>query len=581
MTTRPAASTVTVPVTVTVTVRATVPVIAAVAAWLAACVPAEPTPPGGAPAGPCDGLLAGDLVLTELLADAADGPDAGREWIEITSAASAPVSLAGVTLVHSRPDGSREKRVVLAGGDVEPGAAYVIGNAAEPLPDVLDGGYGSGLGDLFNSGGGRLVLACGATIVDEAVYGDAAPGRPLQLAGAVDYTRNDEPASWCLADGDGSPGAANPPCPAGGGGGGGGDDDGDDDDGGDDDADDGTCDDGGTRRAVVAPRLGDLAITEVMANPSGADGHAEWIELHAARDIDLHGLVLGRDPDDDGHRTTLAGAACLRVRAGAFAIIARSSRPESNGGLPAVTATASFTLLNGDGSVFVATAGGAVLDRVTWDASLDGASIQLAGALGDDPDQRCPGSEEYGPGGRGTPGAPSDCGPCLGICGQCREGTRTRAIVAPAPGDLAVVEWMANPEGLAGDRGEYIEIRARTTVDLNGIQLGRSLAAVEDPLTADTCLRLFAGQRAVFGHDGTDLPRVDGRFGFALVQSNGTIVLARDGAVIDAIAYPSSTAGRATVIDDADVVCDVPVGLRYRYNGTDHGTPRQANPLCP
>ena len=89
------------------------------------------------------------------------------------------------------------------------------------------------------------------------------------------------------------------------------------------------------------------------------------------------------------------------------------------------------------------------------------------------------------------------------------------------------------------------------------------------------------GQRAVFGHQGTDLPRVEGYFAFALVQSNGAIVLAHDGAVIDEIAYPSSTAGRATIIDDADVTCDVPEGLRYRYNGTDHGTPRQANPLCP
>jgi hypothetical protein len=537
-------------------------VAAAVGAALASCVPAEPDP--AAPPG-CDDLLAGDLVITEIFADAADGPDGGREWIEITSAATAPIDLAGLTLVHSRPDASRARRVVLAGAALAPGERHVLGNAADPLPPLVDTGYGDGLGELFNQGGGRITLACGATVVDEAVYGDATAGRALQLAGAVDYARNDDATSWCLTEGSGSPGAANPPCPT-------------DDDGA---PADGTCDDGGTRRPVVAPRPGDLAITEVMANPAGADGLAEWIELHAGRDVDLHGLVIGRDPDDEGHRRTIAGSACLHLKAGDFAIIARSDDADDNGGLPAVDATATFSLLNSGGAVLIATADGTVLDRVTWEASVDGASLQLPGPLGDDPAQRCAGTDEYGPGGRGTPGRASDCGPCLGDCGQCLEGNRPRAIVAPAPGDLAIVEWMANPEGLPGDRGEYIEVQARTTVDLNGLQLGRSLEAVEDPLAADTCLRLVAGQRALFGHSGGDLSRLDGTFRFALVQSNGSIVLAHGGAVLDEVTYEASTAGRATAIDDGGWTCAVPAEDRYRYNGTDHGTPRQSNPRCP
>lgn len=538
-------------------------VLGILGAALASCVPAEPDPDPGAPTG-CDGLVAGDLVITEIFADAADGTDGGREWIEVTSAAAAPIDLAGVTLVHSRVDGSRAKRVVLGSAALEPADRHVLGNAADPLPDLVDIGYGDGLGELFNEGGGRITLACGATIVDEAVYGDATTGRALQLAGAADYTRNDDPASWCLAEGSGSPGAVNPPCPDG-----------------QAAPADGTCDDGGTRRPIVAPRPGDLAITEVMANPAGADGQAEWFELHAARDIDLHGLVIGRDPDDDGHRTTIAGTACRRVKAGAFALVARSDDADDNGGLPAVDATATFSLLNSDGALLVATADGMVLDRVTWEASVDGASLQLPGPLGDDPEQRCAGTDEYGPGGRGTPGAASDCGPCLAGCGQCIEGNRARAIVAPVPGDLAIVEWMANPEGLPGDRGEYIEVQARTTVDLNGLQLGRSLDAAEDPLAADTCLRLVAGQRAVFGHSGGDLSRLDGTFRFSLVQTSGSIVLARDGAVLDEVTYMASTAGRATAIDDGGFVCAIPDEARYRYNGTDHGTPRQSNPRCP
>ena len=152
---------------------------------------------------------------------------------------------------------------------------------------------------------------------------------------------------------------------------------------------------------------------------------------------------------------------------------------------------------------------------------------------------------------------------------------------APGPGDLRIVEWLANPDGAAGERGEYVEVRAARSVDLNGVQLGRSMDALETAVTAPRCLALAPGARALFAHADGDLPTVDARFAFALVQSKGTIVLARAGAVIDQIAYATSLKGRAAIVDDAGKTCAIPDDSQYVYNGTDHGTPRAANPACP
>ena len=58
-----------------------------------------------------DTLLAGDLVITEVFADykaptGGTGADEGKEWFEIYNASDRPIELTGLTIVHSRPDGS-------------------------------------------------------------------------------------------------------------------------------------------------------------------------------------------------------------------------------------------------------------------------------------------------------------------------------------------------------------------------------------------------------------------------------------------------------------------------------------------
>ena len=83
------------------------------AALLAACGPDDSS-------GPCkDSFLAGDLVITEVFADYAaptggTGTDEGKEWFEIFNNADEPRTLKGMTIVHSRPDGSRASTHTMA-----------------------------------------------------------------------------------------------------------------------------------------------------------------------------------------------------------------------------------------------------------------------------------------------------------------------------------------------------------------------------------------------------------------------------------------------------------------------------------
>ena len=535
---------------------------------LAACGPGDPTAPA------CDGLVAGDLVITEIFADHAasgdgTGADLGKEWFEVYNASGRDLDLGGLSLVHSRADGSGGKEHVLADVSLPAGGYLVLGNVAADLIAAPVGyGYGPDLGDLHNSGGGQLAIACGAAAIDTAVYGDSDAGRSMELDGgaAPDATINDEAARWCAADpaaatefepgNFGTPGAANDACGG---------------------IVAGQCRDGDALRPVVAPAPGDLTITEVMPNPDGDDGMKEWIELRASRAVDLHGLRVGRTAADAAWE--VAGDACVHVDAGGYAVLARSADPAVNGGLPAIAAVVRLSLPNRDASVAIAAADGSALDLFAWTTVADGVSIER----GDDPEARCQATAVYGDGGRGTPGGDNDCGRCRDGDGP---GAPWRPIRTPGPGDLAITEWIANPDGVPSDGGEYFELQARAAVDLNGVAVGRRLDRLEAPLASERCVAIAAGGRALYAHsrvaaENGGLPAVDGTFAFSLVQSQGSIVVAAGGAAVAEIAYPSSTATRATIVDDRGATCAIAAEPMYRYNGTDHGTPRAANPVCP
>ncbi|MGZ5112815.1 MAG: lamin tail domain-containing protein, partial [Usitatibacter sp.] len=200
--------------------------------------------------------------------------------------------------------------------------------------------------------------------IDAVTYpADATGGASWSLDPAhTDATQNDDKANWCRATtaygtgGKGTPGADNDSCNV---------------------VVPGMCTDSGTgsMRAVVAPAAGDIVINEAMPDPAKVtDAAGEWFELKINRAVDLNGLQLGKDA---ASATELKSAQCLAVTAGSYALFAHSTDAATNGGLPALPASQTFTfgMSNAPGSLYVGY-GGAQLDTMSWTTSTQGKSIQ-------------------------------------------------------------------------------------------------------------------------------------------------------------------------------------------------------------
>jgi len=165
----------------------------AIAATLAACGPTPPDATGCRAA-----LLPGDLVITEVFADfqasgQAGGGDTGKEWFEIYNARDEAIDLSGLTITASRGDGSRPRAHTIRQARIAPGQYFTLGSAAPgATPAYVDYGYGADLGDLANTDGGTLALACGGAEIDRASYAGVRAGHARELTDhAVAYLNVD------------------------------------------------------------------------------------------------------------------------------------------------------------------------------------------------------------------------------------------------------------------------------------------------------------------------------------------------------------------------------------------------------
>jgi hypothetical protein len=478
------------------------------------------------------------------------------------------------------------------------GEYLVLGNVLDELkPDHVDVGYENRLGDLYNTGEGRLSLHCGDTEIDRAPYADVAPGVSRGLDGGVtpDYTTNDDLGRWCAASAAatefepanfGTPGAANEDC---------------------EQIVPGMCDDGGTLRATVPPTPGDLVITEVMPSPELApDTTGEWFEVRVGRDVDLNGVGLER-AGDAAEPDVIAAEACLAVATGDLLVFARSTDVALNGGLPRVDGTFSFAMITGSaatpGDVAVVV-DGTVIDAVTWTGSGSGVSRQVdpdfaTAAANDDEAVWCDGATPYGAGDLGTPGAVNAECTIAPPPGMCDDGGTLRPIVAPVAGDLVITELMPDPSAVGDTAGEWFEVVALADVDLNGLGLDRAAdASAPEVIDQAACLPLAAGAFAVFARDADPavnggLPPVAATFSFALVAGSvatpGDVQLvAGDGTtVLDAVTWTGSSAGVSIQLDPDQISPagnDDPANLcagTTPYGLGDLGTPGAANGECP
>ncbi len=557
---------------------------------------------GGA-SGTCDDrLLAGDLVITEVFADFAatpggSGVDEANEWFEIHNTSNRPLDLTGLTLEHSRGDGTMPKQATLDPITIAPGDYLVLGNTLSDLaPAWVDTGYADRLGDLYNTGTGLLSLRCGTTQIDEAFYADVTPGESRQLDGgeSPEYTFNDDLAHWCEASHTdatefspgnyGTPGAANQNCEL---------------------IVPGMCDDGTSLRPVVSPAPGDLVITEIMPSPAAVDDAlGEWFEVKVTRDVDLNGLLIDR-MGDTANPSIVQAESCLRVTSGSLIVFARTADAGTNGGLPLVSGLFSHTMIAGSATTapgdLVIAIGTSVIDTFSWTASRSGTALQVDPDFAnvtenDDQTRWCDATQTYGEGDFGTPGAPNAQCAAVAPPGTCVDGTTTRPVVYPDVGDLVITEAMPSPSAVSDTTGEWFEILATRDVDLNGLGLDRaSDMANPNVISSATCIRLAAGQRAVFARSSLTevnggLPAVTAGFTFSMIPGSATtpgdvqIVLGAE--VLDAVTWTHSTSGASRALDPASsTVLDNDIEASWCdgvavYGAGDHGTPGAANPAC-
>jgi hypothetical protein len=342
----------------------------------------------------------GELVISEVLPDP-EGTDGTQEWFELY--VTRDVDLNGLQI--GTTVGTVKETVTSASCLRATAGSYVLlAQSADPAANGgLPAPFATFSTTLLNGSGGLFVGYLG-TVIDAITYPRTTAGASLSLdPGKLDASADDDPAAFCAgataygAGGKGTPGAANPSCALA--------------------PEAGPCEGVAGPRATVPPVAGDLVISEVMADPRGADTDQEWFELHVARDVDLNGLQIGTTAGTV--KETLTSTTCLHAAAGSYVLLAHSTDPAVNGGLPAPLARFTTALVNtasvsAPARLFVGL-GGAELDAMTYTRVTTGASLALdPGKLdptaNDDPGAYCAGASTYGAGGAGTPAAPNP--PC-------------------------------------------------------------------------------------------------------------------------------------------------------------------------
>lgn len=162
-----------------------------------------------------------------------------------------------------------------------------------------------------------------------------------------------------------------------------------------------------------APAVGNLVITEVMANPAGSpDTGKEWFEVlnPTGGTLDLGGVVVTRGTNQ------FVIPATTSIPSGTFFVFAGNSSAAANGGLPHVDVDygASLQLVDSNFDMNIKAAGNLV-DAVSFTTAMpDGSSRELKSANltatdNDNEANWCTSTTAYGAGGNGTPGAVSDC----------------------------------------------------------------------------------------------------------------------------------------------------------------------------
>jgi hypothetical protein len=157
-------------------------------------------------------LVAGNLLITEVMADPNAVADAAGEWFEIYNNATFPININGLIIQTASKTMTLTIDHVMQKGDY-----IVLGNTVQGISGALYY-YGSAL-SLVNSSGSLQLLSNTTTVIAEMSYTSAPTGASLSLdPSKMSYLQAKDPTSWCTATttfstGDkGTPGLANTTC---------------------------------------------------------------------------------------------------------------------------------------------------------------------------------------------------------------------------------------------------------------------------------------------------------------------------------------------------------------------------------
>lgn len=519
----------------------------------------------------------GDLEIIEIMPNPEAVDDGDGEWFEVQVASDGDlngleISKAGgvedVVEFGDAPAFASDACITVTAGDI-----VLFAHESDPL---INGGLPQ-VDVLFdmalNNSNSDLTIGYGGEIWDMHAWSSSTAAASLS---------KDDQDIWCdgvepYGDGDlGTPRDANPSCggvPPGG------------------------CidPDNLAMRALDPPMPGELELSEIMADPDGApDATGEWFEIHALGAFDLNGLELGKA---NAINHTVSSDMCIEIAVDSYVVLGRSDVDAENCMLPVDYVYDTLSLTNSNGNLQVGY-GGTVLSEHSWPSSTAGTAHSY------DPMamQWCLAVAEFGCGDLGTPGfANPACGG--GGDGQCFDvqAMMMRDPVAPSVGDLVITEFMANPNAVADTAGEWFELRALASVDLNGLELGQ--AFVDGPVhvvTSNDCIALQPGETALLAINGDamlngGLPQEDYDYSnLNLSNTNAFLHIAFAGELLDEVGWAAVSAGRSTTLDPDSYDpalndlgnnvlpwCYTPANGMYLFGAGDYGTPDADNMQCP
>lgn len=115
----------------------------------------------------CDGMLEGDLVVTEIRGPQS-GADSRGQWIELFNTSGRPIDIEGVVIDYKELDGGGTRGPILVRRSVivDPGDYVVLGHhgpAPTDIPPFVDYSF---FADWFSDDGGVPIVDVNGTVVD-------------------------------------------------------------------------------------------------------------------------------------------------------------------------------------------------------------------------------------------------------------------------------------------------------------------------------------------------------------------------------------------------------------------------------